>query len=266
MFTNNFLRNLASLILVMLAGVSIYLAIYYYNKPAEKIKVPIEVEKLVTIEVEAATKKIKDKGGVEHAILDDRKNVIDNISDLDPASRDTISKLAQRLEITEKQLKHYVSYTATIERKYAQAVRLNDSTYRHSSPNLTVDFHLRGARDGSSRDTSFINYRYQAGINYAEYETKGFLGVFNKQRMIDVWLDDPNATLSGMQRFKIKPKPDNFGVSLNATGMLLEDKPYVGPGIDVRIGRSTFTGEYLRDFSDKKWTPSFRYKFNLLEL
>lgn len=261
----NSIKNFLILGLVLLCvglGVSTYI---FYNKPAQKVVVPKEVEKLVNIEADRAAKKIKDKGGIEHAILDDKHNLIKEVAELDPASRDTIQKLAERLNISERDLKSVTTYVATIERKYQKLVKLNDTTYRHSNPNLTVDFHLRNGLEGSSRDTSYINYKYQAGVNYAEYEKGGFLGI-GKKSYIDVWLDDPNATINGLQRFRIEPKKDQFGVNVNASGMLFQDKPYVGPGVDVRIGRSVISAEYMRDFKEKKWTPMFKYKFNLLEL
>lgn len=261
----NNVKNFLILGLVLISVALGATAYVFYKKPAERIVVPKEVEKLVSIEADRAAQKIKDKGGIEHAILDDKKNLIRDISELDPASRDTIQKLVERLGIKEKELKYYQSYTATITRQNARLAKLNDSTYRHSNPNLVVDFHLRGGLPGSAKDTSYINYQYRAGVNYAEYEKGGFLGL-NKKRYIDVWLDDPNATINGLQRFRIQPKKDQFGVNVNATGMLIQDKPYIGPGVDVRLGRSVLSAEYLRDFQAKEWVPVFKYKFNILEL
>lgn len=253
-------------VMVIVTLISIGFAVYYYQKPAEKIVIPSEAKKLASIEVQSAVKKIKGSGGVERAILEDKKNLIKTITELDTSSRDSVRILVKKLGIAEKQLQHYVGYTAKIENSLARAARINDSTYRHSNPNISIDFVMKNALgDVSVRDSSYFKYKYQAKINYAEYNSKGFLG-FGKKDYIEVWLDDPNATIQGMQRFRIEPKKDNFGVNVGASVLLLEDKPLVGPSVDVRLGRSTFTGEYLRNFSDKKWTPSFRYKFNLLEL
>ena len=101
-------------------------------------KVPIEIEKIVKIEVDNATKKIRDKGGVEHAIVDDKINLVKSISVIDTASRAQLKSVTEQLGIKEKQLKEYLSYTASLEGRLKHATRVNDSTYTRDDGNMKI--------------------------------------------------------------------------------------------------------------------------------
>lgn len=212
------------------------------------------VKEYVTVEVEKVVKQVDSKG-FDHAVIEDKENVIRSLKELNDSSKMQVDSLTKLLNIKDRQLKNWVSYSATLEDSLVSATKVNDSLFRYSGKNIKIEF--------LSGDKPSFNYSYDATVNYAEYWKRDwFLG--KKKHYIDFWIEDEKARINGVKRVSIQPRDKSFGISLNAGG-LYTDRLNIGFDAEIKTGKVYSTGGYYYDILQEKWRPVIGVKFRLLE-
>lgn len=230
------------------------------RKPEKSIDngVSEAAREVVKLQVKEVIKYI-DKEGFTHAVIKDKDNVVNSLNQLDDSSRFKIDSIKALLNIKDKQLKHYISYSSTLEGRLLEAKK-TDTSFRYSDSWANIEY----VKPKDTLTYGHFNFKYNAELNYAEYwEKKNFLS--SKKHYIDFWINDPRATINGVKRIKISPKPDRFGIEINASSFYT-DRINLGFDGAIRVGRGKYGGGYIYDFSDKKWKPLISVKFNLLDL
>lgn len=251
------MKNLGTYFLIAVIAILVIRIVWFPREREVRVEIPKEVKEAVQATVNNVNRNI-DKDGFEHAVISDKENIVQSLSQLDDSSKIKLDSVLNILSIERKQFKEWRQYTATVHAKDLEAVR-NDTGFSYKDRYTTIDF-------TTPKDTfgkGVFNFSYNAEINYAEYWRKDwFLG--RKKYYIDFWIADPRATINGVKRVKIEPKPDNVKVDVNASGFYT-DRLNLGIDGGLTIGRSRFGAGYYYDFTDNKWKPIVSVKYRLLE-
>lgn len=243
---------------LLAVSVVVLLFLLFTREGDKHDSVPVVIKEAVKADVENIKRKI-DRQGFEHAVISDKENVVRTVKELDSSAIRELDSARRLLGIKEKQLKHWISYSTTLEGRLLQADR-TDTSYRYQDKWTNIEYVITKDTIGNGH----FNFKYNADISYAEYwKRKHFLAP--KKHYIDFWINDPRATINGVKRVKIEPKPDKLGVEVNASSYYT-DRLNIGFDGSVRVGRGRLGGGYFYDMLDGKWKPLISVKFNLLDL
>lgn len=243
-----------------LLAVAVIVLLYLLLSQDKKIHDDISpiAKEAVKAEVETVIRYI-DKKGFDHAVISDKENIVKSISQLDTNAQKKIDSLENQLGIKEKQLKHFISYSTTLEGKLLKAEK-TDTSFRYRDNWAYIEY----VKPKDTISTGHFNLKYNAEINYAEYWTKKHF-LSPKKNYIDLWISDPRATINGVKRIKIEPKQDNIGIEVNVLG-LYTDRLNIGIDGSLRVGKGRFGAGYVYDMLDSRWKPIIILKYNLLDL
>lgn len=233
------------------------LIVYFIFRPKEAVKevMPTPVKDLVDAEVKRVNTKI-DQKGFKHAVIDEVSKVVYDKSELNDSAKAKLAETEKLLAIKDKQLSHLLSYTQTIEGKLLQATK-TDSSFNYSDKWTKIEYVPRDSGDGH------FNFSYNAEVNYAEYWKRK--NIFSKkEHYIDMWINDPRASINGVKRLKIAPKKDKTYVDINATS-IYTDRLMMGADAHLHFGRTRIGGGYYYDFEVREWRPVVSVKWNVLE-
>lgn len=249
-------------LIIVLSLACIYI-FFFYKAPVNKTVVSMpspEVEAYVKADVENIDKKITNKG-FEAAVLEEVQNNIYDLKlvrDSAKAFKDSIlQEYAKKDRLREEQIKSITQYAASWRDSFMVASRKNDTTFNFVKNGLQLEF------VSPIQKKPYFNYSYDANLNYIEYwNKKNFFS--QKKQYIDFWIEDTRATIKGVKRLRVEPKKDNFKLNINASGIYI-DKPYVGPEIDINLGKLSLKTGYYYDIKDDKWKPIISTSFNILQ-
>lgn len=248
------MKNILIIILVALCG---FLAYKYVTKPVSLIdpgtaKVANQGRDLVDIDVKNITKTVDEKG-FEHALIEDKKQVLGETDSLTDSSQIVIDSIKNLLRIKDKQLLSYTSIIATLEDSLMVATNHGDSLYTFQDGLASMSFNLPNEQ---------FSFSYTAKIDYAEYwKRKWFLAP--KKQYLDIWIPDKRATINGVQRLRIEPKPDQFDLTLNGSAQYHLNDVGLGGKLNIRVGRVTGSGSYLYYPRYDDWKPAFSLDYEI---
>lgn len=243
-----------------LTGIIIILVvkiIWFPGGNINKVDIPQEARESVDASVKGIINTVDEKG-FNHAVMGDKENLVQSITQLNDSSRREVDSVKRLLKIKDKQLIEWIQYATTLEGRKLPASKTDTGFYFKDKYAL---IELVKPKDTLSKE--YFNFKYNAEINYAEYYKKDwFLG--RKKQYIDFWIADPRATINGVKRVKIEPKQDNLKIDVNASGFYT-DRLNLGLDAGLTINRTRIGGGYYYDMIDKEWTPVISVKFRLLE-
>lgn len=244
----------------ILMAILVGLCVWLFFIPKKKVieKVPVEVKEFVEIEVERVTKKI-DEQGFEHAVAEEVENVVRSRNQLSDSAQIVLDSITNLLNIKDKQLKHYISYSTSLEGKLLEAER-TDTSFHYKDKWARIEYVLPKDTLGNGH----FNFKYNADVNYAEYWKRDWI-LGRKKHYVDFWIADPRATINGVKRIKFEPKDPFVKVDINASSYYT-DRLNLGFDGGVHFGRTRVGGGYFYDMVDNKWRPLVNVKFNILEL
>lgn len=247
-------NNIFTALLIVAVIVLTYLLITGRGKkesgiePAAKELVNADVKNIVTK---------MDREGFEHTVLSDKENVIKSVTQLDTITRNKLDSVNNLLGIKDKQLEHWISYSAKLEGRLLQAVR-TDTSYRYEDKWANIEY-------VSSKDTignGHFNFKYNADINYAEYWKRSHF-LAPKKHYIDLWINDPRATINGVKRVKIEAKEPK--IKLEGSSIIMYDgQPHIGADVGINIGKVKVGTSYMYNTVTKDWKPYYYGKFKLI--
>lgn len=225
------------------------------NIPTENVK------QLVDTEVKRVNKKIDEKG-FQHAVIDEVSNTVNDLSQLSDSVKRELDSVTQLLGIRDKQIKQYISYSATLKDSLLKAKQKvnqsGDTVYNYTDKwaNITYVPNVSGGH---------FDFSYNAEINYAEYwKRKNIFAP--KKHYVDFWISDKRATINGIDRIKFETEKKPSTLRINALGMY-HDGFHAGADGQIRIGgRYWFGGGYLYDFDAKEWKPIFTGRISIIDL
>lgn len=228
------------------------------NKSRDRVPVLIpEIKELVDMEV-TKFKRENDANGFEHMVFSDKNNVINSINEVSDSTREELRVVKELLKIKDKQLEHYIKYSATLEGKLLKATK-TDSSYKYTDKWADIEFFP--PKDDQS--DGHFNFSYDVDLNYTEYwKRKGIFG--KKKHYIDFWISDPRAKILGVDRVKIEPKKDRFTVDLKASAFYT-DRLNTGLDMGFSFNRTRLGAGYFYDFNDNDWRPIVSANFKILE-
>ncbi|MEI2271840.1 hypothetical protein OHD16_06765 [Sphingobacterium sp. ML3W] len=218
-------------------------------EPAAKELVNAEVKNIVTK---------MDREGFEHTVMSDKENVIKSVAQLDTNSRKKLDSVNALLGIKEKQLEHWISYSAKLEGKLLKAVR-TDTSFRYEDKWANIEYVI-------SKDTAnngHFNFKYNADINYAEYWKRNHF-LAPKKHYIDFWINDPRATINGVKRIKIEAKEPKFKVE-GSSIVMYDGHAHIGADVGVKIGKVKVGTSYMYNTATGDLKPYYYGKFKLLD-
>jgi len=246
------MKNFLILLLIILCA---YL-FFFQEKERVVERVPEEIVKTVEVEVDRIVTKI-DKEGFQHAVMSEVENVTrsrDSLADSAKAEIDSITKL---LNIKDKQLKEYISYSTSLKDSLLIANSKTDTSFTYSDRYANIEFVFDTVKQ------PYFNFSYDANVNYATYWKRDW--IFGKKKgYIDFWISDPRATINGVKRLKIEQPQKTFGLNINASSYY-DYNLHSGIDGEVNIGRAKIGGGYFYDFGIKDWHPVFKVKYKLID-
>lgn len=248
------MKNIIILILALFCGFLVY---KYITKPVSLIdpgtvKVAKSGRDLVDIDVKNINKYIDEKS-FEHALIDDKNQVLGETDSLTDSSKIIIDSIKTLLKIKDRQLISYTSLIATLRDSLLVATNHGDSLWTYQDGLASMSFNLPREQ---------FSFQYHAKIDYAEYwKRKWFLAP--KRQYLDIWIPDKRATINGMQRLRIEPKPDQFDLTLNGTAQYHIDDIGLGGRLNIRVGRVTGSGSYLYYPRYGDWKPAFSLDYEI---
>lgn len=242
-------------VLLLTAGFFAYK--YYTQRPVASADTGIaqQAREVTNLEVTRINKNIGDKGLVG-ALLEDKANLITNISQVRDSAKQEIDSIARLLGIERGRVGHYLSmYTTTMD-------SLLEARRTPTGYDYKDDWAYMSFTNPTKTDSAKFSFRYNAEVNMVEYwDRANFLSP--KKHYIDLWLSDPRATINSVKRLKIEPTPKQFGVSVQAIGDYHpKHGAGLGAGARVQIGRIGLQGAYLYD--GQRWYPAFRGSYDLI--
>ncbi len=251
------MKNLGTYFLIAIVAILIIKIVWFPNEKEVRVEIPPEIKEAVKATVDNVNKNI-DKKGYEHAVIDDKENIIKSFGQLDDTSKRKLDSVMNLLAIERKQFKEWRQYNTAIAAKDLPA-ESNDTGYSFKDKYASIEF--ISPKDTFGKGT--FNFTYNAEINYAEYWKKEwFLG--RKKNYIDFWIADPRATINGVKRVKIEPKPDNVKFDLNASGFYT-NRLNLGVDGGLSVGRTRIGAGYYYDMVNKQWRPLVSLKYRILE-
>lgn len=238
---------------LLAAAVVVLLYIVFTIRPYQDNKIAEQAKEVVRLEVDKVGKEI-DKKGFQHAVIEDKQNVVKSLSHLSDSSRRELDSVKALLSIKDKQLSHYISYSATLEGKLLKAVK-TDTSFIYTDKWATIEY-VPDTTDG------VFNFTYNADINYAEYWRKSWF-LAPKKHYVDFWISDPRATINGVKRVKIESKEPFTKVDLNSM-VLIDGDVSTGPDVGISLGRFKVGASYLYNLDKEVWKPYFYGKYKIL--
>lgn len=253
-----------SLIFIILQSVAIVvlISVIVWPKlgisPGKKAKTELESAAVQDMKLEVENIKSKiDKKGINHLIMEDKINVVHSLNNVEDSSRRVIDSLLDVIGVKDKELSHYVSYTASLRGSLLKASKSDTGYYYRDK---WAELQYIPAKDTIS--PGHFNLKYDLELNYAEYWKKS--GIFSSRKnYIDLWSSDPRATINGVKRVKIQPKQKSI-IGLDATAMYLND-PYVGGELNYKKDRLNVSGGYLYNYKSQNWYPIIRLNYSIIE-
>lgn len=247
-----------NLIIVLLLIGCIYL-FFFYKAPqniVQNVSTPPEVEEFVSAEVDKINSEI-DKKGFNHAVFEAVQNNISDIQKVRDSAKKELDSALNLRDIEKKKVQHYLNQSIVWRDSFLLAKQTSDTSFRFKDKFASIEFVKPTQKD------PYFNFSYDASVNYLEYWDKSwFLG--KKKQYIDLWVEDTRATINGVKRIKIQPKPDNFKLDVSAAG-IYTDRVNIGIDGNITLGRTKLGAGYYYDFIDNSWKPIFSAKYKLLE-
>ncbi|WP_312364040.1 hypothetical protein [Sphingobacterium sp.] len=218
-------------------------------EPAAKEAVKADVKNIVTK---------MDREGFEHTVMSDKENVIKSVNQLDTNARNKLDSVNVLLGIKDKQIEHWISYSAKLEGKLLKADR-TDTSFRYEDKWADIEY----VRGKDTLGSGHFNFKYNADINYAEYWKRSHF-LAPKKHYIDFWINDPRATINGVKRIKIEPKEQKFKVESSSI-IMYDGRVNIGADVGINIGKVKLGGSYMYNTVTGEWKPYYYTKFKIVE-
>lgn len=248
------IKNILIGALILLCGVIAWL--YFTKADPEPKSVTKAAKDRVDIDVDIINKKVGENG-IERALIDDAKQVLGIGDELTDSSKKEVDSLKSLLKIKDNQLIAYTQIVSRFKDSLMKAKNIGDSVFTYSDKYASISF---------NRPNETFSLQYDAQVNMAEYwKREWFLAP--KKRYVELWMNDPRATINGVKRLRVEPKPDNFALKMKGVGVYngKHQEAYFGPSIEIETKRFEYEGQYLYDYGNNKWYPGFRVGFKLYE-
>ena len=250
-------KNIFMIVLILLSGLMAWKLLS--NPDAiEGDQAPIKqaAKDRVDLDVQNIDKKIREDG-FESALIKDHMQVIGSDSELTDSSKREKDSIIRILRIQNKQLVSYTQVATRTIDSLMKAKNYGDTLFEHNGEYAKISFNL---------PKQTFSLQYDAKVNLAEYWRRDwFLGP--KKRYLEVWMADTTASINGVKRLRVEPKPDNFAMKIKGIGVYngKHQEAYFGPGIEVETRRFEYEGQYLYDYGTNKWYPGFKVGYKLFE-
>jgi len=179
-----------------------------------------------------------------------------------------IDTVAQALNIARKQLQEVTQIAITNQAKHLRAERAIDSlqriTYFYKGRYMQLAYRP-AAKGADTTDHGRFDYQYNDSINVVQYwKRRWLLGA--RQSYIDIYPNDPNATINGVKRLVVKQKEPALGLRIQAVSNYDFSRRLmnIGPGVQFDINRFSLAGNYYYDFDAKQFRPSVGARYDLV--
>lgn len=251
------MKNFAIIVLMIGCGYLAYL--YFFNPKVETVTnndISPAAQAYVKAEVTDVNNKITKKG-FKVAVIEAVANTVGDIDLVRDSLKSFKDSATKAIGIKDKQIISLTQYNAHLEDSLLKAINVGDTSFKYANNGLKLEFNKPTNKD------PYFNYSYDAKINYMEYwKKKHFLA--SKKNYIDFWIEDNRASINGVKRLRVEPKPDHIKVDVNASS-IYTDRLNIGLDADVTIGRYKLGAGYYYDMDRKTWQPVLKAKFKLLE-
>lgn len=250
-------KNIFMVALILLCGLLLWKD-FSGSGPDDANHAPITkaAKNRVDLDVQNIDKKIR-QNGLKTALINDAKQVIGSTEDLTDSSKKEADSIIKFLRIQNKQLVSYTQVQSRTIDSFMKAVNYGDTLFKHDGEYAKISFNL---------PKQTFSLQYDAKVNLAEYWRRDwFLGP--KKRYLEIWMTDTTASINGVKRLRVEPKPDNFALKIKGIGVYngKHQEAYFGPGIEVETRRFEYEGQYLYDYGTSKWYPGFKVGYKLFE-
>lgn len=215
--------------------------------------IEMAAKETVKIEVEKLIRKVDEKG-IETVIIEETDHVMKHAGIKPAADSARIIDSLQRL--ANNRLMSYTQARAEIKR-LKQVMEETDTTFTFRDKWLTVE-----VAKPANGHPALLTSSYNAELNWMWYrDRKHFFAPLRTYGRF--WLNDPNATITGLKHIRIEPPRQRFGVDLLAVGEYFRGEALIGGGVSVNIGRFRIQGNYLYD--GHSWHPAVRGGVKLVD-
>lgn len=224
--------------------------------------IPNTVLPLKTVEATAEAKIIArevDKKGIEHVITEQTNSVLPKGMFINPSTEEdkrTIDSLLNDSKVKKDLIQSLTQVNYTTQAKNIQAIKVIDSLKKSSFTYKGKDIYLSYTPNIDSTKAGLFDYKLNQSLSIIQYRKGNWLGI-NPKDYLDISSDDPNTTINSVKKLTIESKSDNFSLDVSGkAGYSFYDKDFnTGPGIRIRLGKTTLTGDYLYNTTRTKFYP-----------
>jgi hypothetical protein len=266
----NKLKN--TLIVILTAGLLItsYFAWYYHGQKNNAETKTVKNQKTVELAANIISRMV-DSSGRNHTTISASGNVLPNdwYKDGTAIKGGFIDTVARALNIkNKKQLEEVTQISIKNEARALKAEKKVDSLQR-------ITFFYKGKymqlayrppmRPTDTTDQGQFDYKYNDSITVVQYwKRKWILGA--KKSYIDIFSNDPNATVNGVKRMVVEQKEPTFGLRVQAVGNYSFSRKLlnIGPGLQFDFKRFSLVGTYYYDFDANQFRPSVGARYDLI--
>ncbi|MDR2274340.1 MAG: hypothetical protein LBF27_25760 [Sphingobacterium sp.] len=247
-------------ILIVVLFIAVGVLTYLLLKKSEQVKdsqIAQQAKENVKLDVENLKQKL-DNQGLQHTIMSDKENIVKSIKEIrDSSDKKKLDSVTKLLNIRDKQLTYYASYSASLEGKLLKAEK-TDTGFYYSDKWANIQY----VKPKDTSGNGHFNFKYNAEINYAEYWKKSSF-IAPKKHYIDFWINDPRATINGVKRLKIEAKEPSLKIE-GSSMVMYDGQAHFGADVGINIGKVKVGTSYMYNTVTGDWKPYYYGKFKLI--
>lgn len=265
---NKLALPLAVTISVIFICLSIFLFYKFYTLDRELKAINKEKPVSEPAKKAAVVKTSTDSEGRKHTTFDGEHNKVTK-ADLKSGTevKATLDTVAMALDIQRKQIQEWQRIAITSQARALRAKEELDSIKKKSKYTYRNSWIQLGYEPGDYDTTSHsfkpgtFDYKYNVGLTHTQYNKRG-------RTLIDVFANDTNAVISGMDRYTIKPKPPYFNAKVKAESLYYTPRNELSSGakLHLEFGKTTVSGGMYFNYMTGQWEQQYGVGLFLFKL
>ena len=212
-----------------------------------------------------------DQQGLEHVIAEAAGKILPRSTAKAAVSVGILDTSAMAIGILKKQIENLTVISTRLMAENLKAHQALDAynkpVYKYSDKNLQAEFKPGDPAD--TTDKGSFNFIYDADLTITQYWKRNRvlgLPIGTKNSYIDIYSNDPRATIKGLKRLTVKQNQPRLGLRVQGItsyniqrGLILP-----GAGLQFDIGRFSVQGNYVYDAQEEYWIPSVTGRYDIV--
>jgi len=257
--------------LIIFSVLSSALNLIQRNQLNQIIETETKEETAIKAEAKIIARKV-DKNGLKHVTAEAVGIIIPRTKAKAAVSIGILDTTAMAIGILKKQVENLTVVNTTLKADKLKAIEERDESNRRFFSYRDKNINARytpPADPSDSTDKGVFDFQYDNDLTITQYwKRQRVLGlpIGTKNSYIDIYSNDPRATIKGVKRLTVKQDQPYLGLRVQgvATYDFQRDVVLPGAGMQFDAGRLSVQGSYAYDFNRDYWVPSVSGRYDLV--